>query len=341
MSLENQLLLMFSAFGALNGFVVSAYVYISSKQQIARQFLAFMLLMISIRIFKSVLFYFNADMDKVILQIGLSACFLIGPLLYFYAMATLSRATGQAFSWRAHLATMLTLVVCIGLAFPYSANAELWGNSFYKIINFAWFFYIALSLFRLRLYLLALFDKKKEKLAEDEILLVCVLLGNILIWLAYFTASYTSYIVGAFSFSFIFLLSSLLIFFKFKTAKYGAHKIDNAEAQQKLAKLELLMLEQMLFKNANITMPQVAKRLSMSSPRFSQLLNEKLNKSFSVYINELRITHARKLLIEQPSKKIDELAEQCGFNSSSTFYSVFKKHTGLTPVKYKEEQATK
>jgi AraC-like DNA-binding protein len=138
-----------------------------------------------------------------------------------------------------------------------------------------------------------------------------------------------------------------LAFFKFRERfnisknKYGDHKFDDVEVDIVLSKLELLMTEQELFKNPNITMPQIAKRMGMASPKFSQLLNEKLQKSFSVYINDLRIAKAQHYLIENSKQKVDDIADHCGFNSPSTFYSVFKKHTGLTPGKYRDKYTPK
>jgi len=84
-----------------------------------------------------------------------------------------------------------------------------------------------------------------------------------------------------------------------------------------------------------MTMPKMAKRLAITTPKFSQLLNDNLNKSFSVFINEYRIEAAKKLLSSENPPKMDEIAEQCGFNSLSTFYSAFKKVTSSTPAKYK------
>ncbi len=347
MSLESQLLLIISALGSLNGFIVSAYVFFTSQQQLAKQFLALMLLMVSIRIFKSVLFFFNPEVDKLILQVGLSACFLIGPFFYFYVVALRDNVKQLPISWCIHLACLIALIVITGVWFPYAAYPEMWGTFIYKTVNYVWLFYIVLSFLSLKPYLKELLVTPRYQLTEDNILLLCVFTGNCLIWLSYFTASYTSYIVGALSFSFIFSLSFLLAFFKLSDrykpnkAKYGDQKIEEQEVSDGLAKLELLMTEQELYKDPNITMPQIAKRIGMSSPKFSQLLNEQLNKSFTIYINELRIAQAQHTLISQPSQKVDDIAAHCGFNSSSTFYSVFKKHTGLTPAKYRMENTPK
>lgn len=343
MTLQSQFLLIFSAFGSLNGILISGYVFMTSKQKLAQKFLALMLLMISIRIFKSVLFFFNPEVDKLILQIGLSSCFLIGPFLYFYVKALTEGLTTLPMHWRIHIAVLLILVISVGLLFPYAQHIELWGAIIYKAVNYSWLIYLLLSWHVSKPNILTLLTKSKQKLTEDDILLLCVLVGNSAIWLAYFTASYTSYIVGALSFSFVFILTLLLLFFKVNSTpkKYGVNKIEDTEADISLSKLETLMAEQKLFNNPNITMPKIAKRIGMSSPKFSQLLNDKLNKSFSVYINELRIAQAQRLLIEHPKQKLDLIAEQCGFNSPSTFYSVFKKHSGLTPAKYRIEHSLK
>ena len=337
MTIEIQLLLMLSAFGALNGFLVSGYLFFSAKQQIAWRFLAGMLAMISIRIFKSILFYFNPEMTKWILQLGLSACFLIGPFLYFYVLANKQKLNTLVISWRLQLAVLL----------PYTSNNELWQTSIYRIINYTWLLYIGLSVYRARSVLISFCQKPVKPYRQDELLMICALLGNIVIWFAYHTSSYTSYIVGALSFSLIFLLSSVLVYFRVKPTtektpiKYADKQIGEDEVEQSLAKLSLLMEEQKLYQNPNITMPQVAKRIGLPSPKFSQLLNEKLDKSFSLYINEWRIAQAKSVLTSQSNQKMDDLAEQCGFNSSSTFYSVFKKLTGLTPAKYREKYTPK
>ncbi len=54
MSIDTQLLLLLSAFGALNGIFISIYFFILKPTNLANRFLAGMLLMISIRILKSV-----------------------------------------------------------------------------------------------------------------------------------------------------------------------------------------------------------------------------------------------------------------------------------------------
>jgi len=97
-----------------------------------------------------------------------------------------------------------------------------------------------------------------------------------------------------------------------------------------------LMDDEELYKNSLITMPKMAKRLGMTTPKFSQFLNDNLNKPFPIFINEYRIESAKILLALENPPNMDNIAEQCGFNSSSTFYSAFKKVTSLTPAKYKE-----
>jgi AraC-like DNA-binding protein len=64
-------------------------------------------------------------------------------------------------------------------------------------------------------------------------------------------------------------------------------------------------------------------------------LNEKLDKSFNAYVNEYRIAEARNLIAREPQLKLESVAEQCGFNSNSTFFAVFKKIAGQTPASFR------
>ena len=82
---SHELLFFFSALGAFNGFLLSLYFAVNAKKKIfANYFLSLLLLVLSIRIIKSVFFYFNPHLSNTFIQIGLSACILIGPFLFLY-----------------------------------------------------------------------------------------------------------------------------------------------------------------------------------------------------------------------------------------------------------------
>lgn len=341
MDIGSIILLMFSGLGALNGIFLSLYFFTTKPRSLSNKFLAAMLLMISIRILKSVLYYFNAEISGTILQIGLSACFLIGPLLYLYCVSKVGNIKNQLIKWPLHLSVLFILIAGVGIAYPYHHNPELWGDIFYKVINYIWLVYLVMSAF----VLLPKFKKlsyKQLSLTDESTWLMSVFIGNAVIWLAYFTASYTSYIVGALSFSFIFLLVLLVLITSRESqnkqrVKYENKKITESEADNLIKQLADIMEEKELYKNANITMPQVAKLLGISSPYLSQLLNDNCNKSFSLFINEYRIEAAKFLLVEEKKLSMEIIAERCGFNSQSTFYSTFKKIVAATPAAFRKE----
>jgi len=341
MTINSQLILILSALGAINGFLVALYLLVQKPKKLANSFLAAMLIMISIRTFKSVLFYFNPDITKVILQVGLSACFLIGPLLYFFCLSHINQLKRQRLPWRYHFIGLMGIILLVGVLYPYQEYEALWGDIIYKVINYTWLFYIGLSFIGIFPQIKACL--KNRIIEQENIWLFTIFTGNVLIWFAYYTAAYTSYIVGALSFSFILLIIVLLVTFKLnhknENIKYANKKIPKEEAEGFVQRLNALMVDDELYKNSLITMPQIAKRLGMPTPRFSQLLNDNLNKSFSTFINEFRIEAAKIMLLSKEPQKMDVIAERCGFNSQSTFYSAFKKVTSQTPAKFKTENS--
>ncbi|WP_378188190.1 helix-turn-helix domain-containing protein [Aquimarina sp. W85] len=179
----------------------------------------------------------------------------------------------------------------------------------------------------------------------NEVWIFSVFFGVLIIWTAYNTASYTSYLLGALSFSFIFYLSGLMLYYKrkkefiisAKKEKYANVQIKVTEANRLLGEIKSIIIDEELFKNPNITMPVLAKKINIRPQLLSQLLNNNLNKSFSQFINEYRIEEAIQLIKTKPYLKIETIAEECGFNSNSTFYSAFKKITNTTPSKYNDK----
>ena len=116
--------------------------------------------------------------------------------------------------------------------------------------------------------------------------------------------------------------------------KNSNQKISETEAKDLFDKIDKLINDQELFKNPNLTLPQLAKHLNIRTHLLSQFVNDNLSKNFSQFINEYRIEEAKHLLNTNSNLKIEVIAEQCGFNSNSTFYTAFKKITGTTPSKF-------
>jgi AraC-like DNA-binding protein/ligand-binding sensor protein len=83
-----------------------------------------------------------------------------------------------------------------------------------------------------------------------------------------------------------------------------------------------------------ITLNETARHLFISPSYFSTLFKKETNTTFSAYITELRIKHAKHLLAETALPLVD-VAITAGFDSQQYFSAVFKKVTGLTPGKFR------
>lgn len=341
MATLDQLLLLMSGLGGLHGLFLAGYLFFRPQGAWSNRFLAGLILALSIRVLKSVFFYFNPMIGKQILQLGLSACFMIGPLLFCYTQYHLGLAR-QAWWLRLHWLAPLLLIVTVGLLYPYHLHPDLWGGSLYRAINYSWLVYTLISIAFLVPKLMRI-HRDQWRQDSDLIVVAAIALGCGLVCSAYFFASYTSYIAGALSFSFLICVGLLTAFLRGKSraespSPYANKKIANEEAAPLILELEKLMDDQKAYLDANLTLPKLAKMLSWSAPKLSQLLNDNVQKSLSEYVNAYRIEYAKMLLTGDAAMKMEELAERSGFNSLSTFYTAFKKHTQLTPAKYKALQ---
>lgn len=99
-------------------------------------------------------------------------------------------------------------------------------------------------------------------------------------------------------------------------------------------KLEQLMQNDKIFLNSNISLSELSTLLGTNTSYLSQYLNEYLNTNFNDFINAERVNEACRIMTHEgeSNKSLDQIAEEVGFNSRSTFYSAFKKFTGITPA---------
>jgi two-component system response regulator YesN len=91
------------------------------------------------------------------------------------------------------------------------------------------------------------------------------------------------------------------------------------------------------FCDPDISFESLAREVSFSVSYISALLKKRLNTSFVKMLTELRIEKAKELL-SNPALKIIDIAEQLGYNDSYYFSHCFKKHVGIPPKEYRNEQ---
>ena len=67
-----------------------------------------------------------------------------------------------------------------------------------------------------------------------------------------------------------------------------------------LARLREIMEVEKAFADEELSLKDLAGDLGISPHQLSQILNERIRKNFSTFVNEYRIDEAKKLLVEEP-----------------------------------------
>ena len=93
------------------------------------------------------------------------------------------------------------------------------------------------------------------------------------------------------------------------------------------------------FNSKDISLSVLAGQFDTNTKYLSEIINSNYNMNFNTYINKLRINYIVEKLKTDPNfmnYKISYLAENCGFSSHSSFATIFKSITGISPVKFIE-----
>ena len=89
--------------------------------------------------------------------------------------------------------------------------------------------------------------------------------------------------------------------------------------------------------NANfqkkITLTEIANKINMSVPAFCRYFKKHTGKTFLSFLNEMRIGHACKIMVEG-NMSISMASMESGFNNLSHFNDQFKRVMNLTPTEY-------
>ncbi len=103
-------------------------------------------------------------------------------------------------------------------------------------------------------------------------------------------------------------------------------------------KLRDAMEDDLLYKDADLTLRKLSDVAGVSTHHISETLREEMQQNFYDFVNSCRIKDACHLLKTTADATID-IAFAAGFNSRSTFNAAFKKHTGTSPAAFRKRSS--
>jgi len=126
----------------------------------------------------------------------------------------------------------------------------------------------------------------------------------------------------------------------------GKHIKEESPARQDgrldglVTRIRALMEDEKLYQETELTLHQLATKLEVPTYMVSQALNEGMKKNFYDLVNGYRVEEAKRLLLDAGNRNYTILSVgfEAGFNSKTTFNTVFKKFTGLTPTDFRDKE---
>lgn len=85
----------------------------------------------------------------------------------------------------------------------------------------------------------------------------------------------------------------------------------------------------------NITLEEISAVAHLSVTSFCRYFKMMTKKTFKDFLIEVRISHAKRMLIEKRNYTTEAVCYACGFNNRSNFFRHFRQHVGCTPIEYK------
>lgn len=83
-----------------------------------------------------------------------------------------------------------------------------------------------------------------------------------------------------------------------------------------------------------IALEEISDMLNMTTTSFCRYFKPRANKTFTRFVNDIRIGHARKLLLED-NFNISQISYECGYNTLSNFNRQFKSIVNMSPHEYR------
>jgi AraC-like DNA-binding protein len=118
--------------------------------------------------------------------------------------------------------------------------------------------------------------------------------------------------------------------------KYQRSGLKQKDVALYIRKLEEYMEKEKPYLDRELSIFDLSTRLHIPRHFLSEIINEHMGKNFYTLVNDYRIDEVKRRLVDPQYKNLTILAiaYDSGFNAKSSFNTIFKEKTGVTPSEY-------
>ncbi|MEM9596512.1 MAG: AraC family transcriptional regulator [Acidobacteriota bacterium] len=123
--------------------------------------------------------------------------------------------------------------------------------------------------------------------------------------------------------------------------KYARQSLDAETRRAHLERIQTFMDDERPYLDGDLALADLARAVEIPKHHLSMAINIELRQNFFQFVNDYRVSEARRLLAD-PSladETVLNIAYRAGFQSKAAFNKVFKKTTGQTPGQYRTDAA--
>ena len=95
------------------------------------------------------------------------------------------------------------------------------------------------------------------------------------------------------------------------------------------------------YTHEQFTLEELASSLYTNKTYLSTFIKDEYDMNFCGWVASLRIDEAKRIMMKEPEKRLQEVAFECGFSSLAYFSSVFSKSEGISPSAWQREFSRK
>lgn len=94
------------------------------------------------------------------------------------------------------------------------------------------------------------------------------------------------------------------------------------------------------YKDTAVNMPTLSNTLDIPRHELTQFFAEYRHTTFRIWLSEIRLNAAKKMMQDYPEYSNDIISSECGFSSRSYLYKIFKEKEGCTPNLWRSKNST-